>query len=188
MSTVAKAMKNKGEVIWIPDDEENFYMKPQTDASNFSTCAHLVGGGVGGVAWTEACQKEKALLPPLVHLKRGLDQDLEMCIHKSGASGPIAVGIGVCLRAAEQESVVTGWKFRPKRSAMQLGSRLQHTVPDVVSKLQQMKTYLPVRKRKSGLVLVNKQYMHKMKQHPSKHRGTGILDHVLLAQCPSQCT
>ena len=127
VSTVAKAMKNKGEVIWIPDDEENFYVKPQTDASNFSTCAHLVGGGVGGVAWTEACQKEKALLAPLVRLKRGLDQDLEVCIHKSGASGPIAVGIGVCLRAAEQESVVVGWKFRPKRSDMQLGSRWYST-------------------------------------------------------------
>ena len=90
-------------VVWLcMSEEEEKAMFWSDTYTTFTTCARLLGGGVGTAYWLKTLPSEKQLVQTIVGLKRGLSVAQEICFGESleEDSSPEAKGVAIAYEAA----------------------------------------------------------------------------------------
>ncbi|CAE7264756.1 unnamed protein product [Symbiodinium sp. CCMP2592] len=117
VAQLAYRSRQLGEAMLFPTEES---------MTSFAACARLLGGHVAGPYWLQLARRDGKLHSTVCSLKRGLDQDHQLYLHKSleeddSGSGK---GMGICVKVLQEESARltdgqhVGWKIMDSKKAL----------------------------------------------------------------------
>ncbi|CAE6919597.1 unnamed protein product [Symbiodinium sp. CCMP2592] len=126
---VAQLAYRSRQLVWLStnaDAEEAMLFPTEESMTSFAACARLLGGHVAGPYWLQLARRDGKLHSTVCSLKRGLDQDHQLYLHKSleeddSGSGK---GMGICVKVLQEESARltdgqhVGWKIMDSKKAL----------------------------------------------------------------------
>ena len=92
------------------------------ESTQFTACAALIGGHVGGPSWLAMALSQKVLLKTILRVGRGLRQPLHVHFHKSldGCADASCRAVVIAFTAAEKNPGTCAWDKAQKWKHMQL--------------------------------------------------------------------